>query len=194
MRSAQQTLSHPFHLSGSYAPIFDDVTLTDLPVTGAIPTASCRRFSRIGSNPKSGTSPHGFMGNGMLHGVRLENGRSVWYRNRSVRTPLLDDPSAADIRPDGTTDMIASLASTHVIRHAGRILALEEGHFPWIVSPELETVGPHVLGGKLRTAMTAHPRVCPVTGELLSFGYSPLPPRASPSSCTPGAARTRATC
>ena len=26
--------------------------------------------------------------------------------------------------------------------------------------------------GKLDTAMTAHPRVCPETGEMLFFGYS----------------------
>jgi carotenoid cleavage dioxygenase len=176
MSTAQQTLSTPIHLSGNFAPIFDELTLTDLPVTGAVPRSLSGRFFRNGSNPRSGTSPHWFMGNGMVHGVRLVDGRAVWYRNRYVRTPLLADPSAADFRPDGTTDMTASLANTHVIRHAGRILALEEGHFPWIVSPELETIGPHDFGGRLRTAMTAHPRVCPVTGELLFFGYSPLPP------------------
>jgi carotenoid cleavage dioxygenase-like enzyme len=61
------------------------VTLTDLPVTGEVPKSLCGRFFRNGSNPKSVTSPHWFMGNGMLHGVRLEKGRAVWYRNRYVR-------------------------------------------------------------------------------------------------------------
>ena len=55
-------------------------------------------------------------------------------------------------------------------------MALEEGHFPWIVSRELETVGVHDFGGKLTTAMTAHPRICPETGELLFFGYGATPP------------------
>jgi carotenoid cleavage dioxygenase len=176
MSTAPSTLSTPFHLKGNFAPVFDEVALTDLPVSGAIPSELNGRFFRNGSNPQSGTSPHWFLGNGMLHGVRLENGRAVWYRNRYVRTTLFHDANAAAIRPDGSTDMTASLANTHVVAHAGKILALEEGHFPWIVSPELDTVGPHDFGGKLKTAMTAHPRLCPVTGELLFFGYGALPP------------------
>lgn len=90
MSTAHQTLSAPFHPSGNFAPIFDELTLTDLPVTGAVPRALCRRFFRNGSNPMSGTSPHWFMGNGMLPGVRLESGRAVWYRNRYVRSWLAD--------------------------------------------------------------------------------------------------------
>jgi len=145
-------------------------------VTGALPKELNGRFFRNGSNPRSGTSPHWFLGNGMIHGVRLENGRAVWYRNRYVRTTLFNDANAAAIGPDGSTDITASLANTHVVAHAGKILALEEGHFPWLVTPELDTVGPHDFGGKLKTAMTAHPRLCPVTGELLFFGYGALPP------------------
>jgi carotenoid cleavage dioxygenase len=168
--------AEPFHLRGNFAPVFDELTVADLPVTGAIPKALSGRFFRNGSNPKSGTSPHWFLGNGMLHGVRLENGRAVWYRNRYVRTTLLDNEGAGAMREDGTQDMSASLANTHVVAHAGKILALEEGHFPWIVSKDLDTVGVHDFGGKLKSAMTAHPRICPVTGELLFFGYGALPP------------------
>ena len=72
--------------------------------------------------------------------------------------------------------MTASLANTHVVATPGKILALEEGHFPWIVSKDLDTVGVHDFGGKLKSSMTAHPRICPVTGELLFFGYGALPP------------------
>ena len=87
---SKSIFAEPFHLRGNFAPVFDEQTLTDLPVTGAIPKALSGRFFRNGANPKSGTSPHWFLGNGMLHGVRLENGRAVWYRNRYVRTPALD--------------------------------------------------------------------------------------------------------
>lgn len=174
--TAPSMFSTPFHLQGNFAPVVDEVTLTDLPVTGAIPKELNGRFFRNGSNPKSGTSAHWFMGNGMLHGVRLEGGRAVWYRNRYVRTPLLENAEAAAIRPDGSTDMSASLANTHIVAHAGKILALEEGHFPWIVSKDLDTIGVHDFGGKLKSSMTAHPRICPETGELLFFGYSALPP------------------
>jgi carotenoid cleavage dioxygenase len=176
MAQASPPEEAPFHLSGNFAPVFEERTDFDLPVTGAIPPELCGRFFRNGSNPKSGWSPHWFLGNGMIHGVELRDGRAVWYRNRYVRTPLLENPEASPIDVDGNPDRLHSCANTHVIQHAGRILALEEGHFPFEVTPDLETVGPHDFDGRLRTAMTAHPRVCPETGELLFFGYGPLPP------------------
>ena len=73
-------------------------------------------------------------------------------------------------------DITASKANTHVVGHAGRILALEEGHVPYVLDGLLDTVGPTDFGGVLTGSFTAHPKICPVTGELLAFGYSPLPP------------------
>jgi carotenoid cleavage dioxygenase len=72
--------------------------------------------------------------------------------------------------------MTMSAANTNVIQHAGKIMALEEGHWPFVVSNELETVGPNNYGGKLEGAMTAHPKICPETGELLAFSYGMTPP------------------
>jgi carotenoid cleavage dioxygenase len=69
-----------------------------------------------------------------------------------------------------------TLANTHVIAHGGRILALVENRAPTEVTPALETVGPFDFGGRLTTAMTAHPKRCPVTGELHFFGYGVFPP------------------
>jgi carotenoid cleavage dioxygenase len=175
----------PFHLRGNFAPVEQELTATDLPVEGALPPELCGTFVRNGANPVTGESAHWFLGNGMLHGVRLEGGRAVWYRNRYVRTPMLEDPQRRRIHDDGSFDRTVSAANTHVIRHAGRILALEEGSWPFVVDAELETIGPHDFDGRLASAMTAHPKICPVTGELLFFGYGQLPPylvyhRASP--------------
>jgi carotenoid cleavage dioxygenase len=110
--------------------------------------------------------------------VCLEDGRAKWYRNRWVRTrPLVEgDEAAPFVRADGTPDHTSAKANTHVIRHAGRILALVESSFPTELTPELETVGLHDFGGRLKTAMTAHPKLCPVTGELHFFGYGFAPP------------------
>ncbi|MFQ5698494.1 MAG: carotenoid oxygenase family protein [Myxococcota bacterium] len=176
MSSPSVTETGPFHLTGNFAPVFEERTDVDLGVTGAIPPELSGRFFRNGSNPRTGRSEHWFLGNGMLHGVELCGGRATWYRNRYVRTPLFFDPEAPRVGPDGRLDRSVSLANTHVVCHAGRILALEEGSFPWLVSPELETLGVHDFGGKLSTAMTAHPKICPETGELLFFGYGILPP------------------
>ena len=110
----------------------------------------------------------------MLHGVRIEAGQAKWYRNRYVKTPLYLKPDG-DVM-DGLGDMTMSAANTNVIQHAGKIMALEEGHWPFVVSNELETVGPNNYGGKLEGAMTAHPKICPETGELLAFSYGMTPP------------------
>ena len=68
-------------------------------------------------------------------------------------------------------DLAAGRANTHVLRHAGRIMALEEGSFPNEISPDLDTLGPTDLGGAVTTAVTAHPHVCAETGEMHFFGY-----------------------
>jgi len=173
---ARDEVERPFHLRGNFAPVTEEVTATGLEVIGALPPELCGTYVRNGANPATGESPHWFLGDGMLHGVRLEGGRAVWYRNRWVRTPRLADPGRERVGPGGRIDYTLSLANTHVIRHAGRILALEEGSFPYEVGPELETVGCHDFAGELAQAMTAHPKICPETGELLFFSYAQQPP------------------
>ncbi len=80
------------------------------------------------------------------------------------------------IGPDGTVDRSVGVANTHVIAHAGRIMALVESSFPHVLTPELASVGPCDFDGRLTTAMTAHPKIDPVTGELHFFGYGVMPP------------------
>jgi carotenoid cleavage dioxygenase-like enzyme len=160
----------PFHLQGNFAPVEREVTAFDLPVRGTIPAALRGLYVRNGPNPKRGTSPHWFMGDGMLHGVALRDGGAQWYRNRYVRTRTFVD----DAPPIG--DITAGVANTHVIEHAGRVLALVETSLPTEVTRELETVGCFDYGGRLATGMTAHPKRCPLTGELHFFAYSFAPP------------------
>ncbi len=166
----------PFHLRGNYAPVQQEVTAFDLPVSGAIPRELSGLYLRNGPNPKSGSSPHWFVGDGMVHGVRLENGRAAWYRNRWVRTRVLENPELAFVQEDGSVDRTVVVANTNVIGHAGRIYALVENGFPTELTPELETRGTCDFGGKLHSAFTAHPKHCPKTGELHFFGYGFFPP------------------
>jgi len=161
----------PFHLRGNYAPVTEEVTAFDLPVEGAIPEALRGLYLRNGPNPHTGTSGHWFSGDGMIHGVRLEDGRAAWYRNRYVQTRALLEEDAAMIGEDGTADRTIAVANTNVIGHAQRIYALVESSFPTELTPELETLGTRDFDGRLSTAMTAHPKACPDTGELHFFGY-----------------------
>ena len=173
--STVEQAADPFWLSGNYAPVFDEITALDLPVTGSVPADLQGLYVRNGANPQSGWSSHWFFGNGMLHGVRLEGGRAAWYRNRYVRTPLYE-VDGDRIAPESIADRTMSAANTHVVGHAGRIFALEEGAFPFEVDGELETLGCETWGGRLTTAFTAHPKLCPLTGELHFFGYGVFPP------------------
>ncbi|GAA5057886.1 carotenoid oxygenase family protein [Nocardia callitridis] len=158
------------HLAGNFAPVADEITATDLPVTGAIPAELSGWYLRNGPNPHAAASAHWFLGDGMVHGIRVDNGRAVSYRNRWVRTSTFTD-DAVRYREDGTKDYAAGVANTHVIRHAGHTLALVESSLPYELTPNLDTVGPYDFDGALRTNMTAHPKTCPTTGELHFFGY-----------------------
>jgi len=174
--SAPATTEKPFHLQGNFAPVTEEVTGTDLPVEGAIPPELSGLYVRQSANPVTGTSPHWFMGEGMVHGVRLEAGRAAWYRNRYVKTPYLENQDVQRISNEGVIDRTVSKANTHVLKHGGKILALEEGSFPYVLDDELETVGWTDYDGKLTSAFSAHPKICPVTGEMLSFGYGQFEP------------------
>jgi carotenoid cleavage dioxygenase-like enzyme len=171
----------PWHLSGNNAPVFDEVTATNLEVKGTIPPELNGRYFRNGANPQSGTSDHWFVGDGMIHGIEISGGKANWYRNRYVRTPMFANPDKdrmelyLDLETMGFNYEVG-VANTSVLGHGGKIFALEEGSFPYELSSELDTLGSHDFGGKLVTAMTAHPKVCAETGELLMFGYSSLPP------------------
>jgi carotenoid cleavage dioxygenase len=166
----------PSHLRGNGRPITEERTLTELKVTGTIPPELDGRYVRNGANPKSGTSVHPFLGDGMVHGIRLRNGKAEWYRNRYVQTPFITNSTLDVLDPAIAMDMKASKANTHVVGHAGKILALEEGHFPYVLDGDLGTVGPTDFGGVLTGSFTAHPKICPITGEMLAFGYSAFPP------------------
>ena len=157
----------PWHLKGNWAPVEKELEVQNLEVIGDIPKEISGKYIRNGMNPVSGYSDHWFFGNGMLHSVEIENGKAS-YKNKYVRTPYFENDMGM---MEGSFDLKASPANTHVIRHADKILTLEEAHFPWIVNDDLETVGSHDFEGKLNGPMTAHPRICPETNELFFFGY-----------------------
>jgi carotenoid cleavage dioxygenase-like enzyme len=164
------------YITGHYSPVADEHTATELRVRGTLPPELTGRYFRNGHNPRPGVTPsHWFRGSGMIHGVRLREGRAEWYRNRWVHTPAFEH-DAPLVRADGSVDLTASVAGTNIIEHAGRFLALQEANLPFEVTADLDTVGAFDFGGRLTTAMTAHPKEDPVTGELHFFAYSPFPP------------------
>lgn len=83
----------------------------------------------------------------------------------AYRNPYTDDPSVAGLSR-GT-------ANTTALVHAGKLLVLKEDSPAIELDPyTLETIGEYNWGGKVTSkAVTAHPKVDPVTGELVFFGY-----------------------
>ncbi|ORB04012.1 9-cis-epoxycarotenoid dioxygenase [Mycolicibacter minnesotensis] len=165
---APETVFSVFRPS-NYSPVADELTAFDLPVQGSIPPELDGWYLRNGPNPRS-AGGHWCTGDGMVHGVRLHHGRAAWYRNRWVRTESFDQPLPR-LRPDGSRNLHASAANTHVIQHAGKTLALMDASLPYEISRELDTLGAYDFAGKLVDSMAPHPKVCPKTGELHFFGY-----------------------
>jgi carotenoid cleavage dioxygenase-like enzyme len=72
-----------------------------------------------------------------------------------------NDPAVEGIASGG--------ANTHVIFHAGKLLALQESSNPFEMDPAtLASIGWVETGGRF----TAHPKIDPKTGEMFWFAYS----------------------
>jgi carotenoid cleavage dioxygenase len=162
------------YLRGEFAPVTQEVTAFDLPVTGQIPPSLSGRYLRNGPNPLGLEDPgyHWFTGTGMVHGVRLRDGRAEWYRNRWVRSRRTAQ-ALGETWPGGPVHAGNDFAAnTHIIGHAGRTLAtVEAGALPYELTAELGTVGPCDFDGTLPGGYAAHTKLDPRTGELHAVTY-----------------------
>jgi carotenoid cleavage dioxygenase len=164
------------YLEGPYAPVHAELTVEALPVTGTLPPELTGTYIRIGPNPVTPPDPHHyhwFAGDGMVHGVRLEGGKAVWYRNRYVRSTRV---SAAlhEAPAPGPRYERSDTVNTNVIGHAGKILAVvEAGGYPVELGNLLGTVAHTDLDGTLKLGgFSAHPHKDPDSGELHAICYN----------------------
>jgi carotenoid cleavage dioxygenase len=174
-------------LKGPFAPIDIEFDVADIPIQGEVPRDLNGTFYRIGPNQQF--APRGdyhlFAGDGMAHAFHIADGK-VSYRNRWMETAkfklerehqkALIDPMNPFNSEKGFEEFVFTdkdgLANTACLWHGGKFFVMEEGHPPFEVDPvTLESLGSYNYGGKLNTAMTAHPKVDPVTGELVFFAY-----------------------
>ena len=88
--------------------------------------------------------------------------KRLWgvYRNH-----FTDDPSVANVD--------RGAANTHIYWHGGKMLVLKEDALPYHIDPHsLETLGRWDFHGKwTATSMSAHPKIDPLTGEMIAYGY-----------------------
>ena len=161
------------YLTGVHTPLKEENTITDLKVTGTIPPALDGVYLRNGPNPLKMPNPathHWFVGDAMLHGLRIQDGKALWYRNRWIRsTPVSEALHEAPVPgPRGRGS-----PNTNVVGHAGKILAIvEAGGYPAEVTEELETRKFSDFEGTFGKAFSAHPHLDPETGEMHAICYA----------------------
>ena len=161
--------SDPWWNRGNYAPVSEEVESLNLTVEGSIPPELNGVFLRNGANPASGSSPHWFLGDGMVHAVRIGDGEAHWYRNRWIQTHALGDSN--------NDNPAANRANTNLIHYADRVLALYEIGIPYELDPlTLATQGEYDFERALEGPMSAHPKQDPTNLHLGFIGYSPVRP------------------
>ena len=164
------------YLTSNYAPVSEEITAFDLPVIGDLPPELNGRYLRNGPNPIAPVDPathHWFVGDGMVHGIRLREGRAEWYRNRYVGSKHVSAVRGLPDIPGRNWNDFPTGPNTNVGGFAGRTWAMvEAGGCPVELTDELETVGYNDFFGTLPGAFSAHPKYDPVTGELHAMTYA----------------------
>lgn len=181
--------AHHSHLSGVFAPQRDEVDVHDLAVDGELPADLHGTYLRNGPNPRFdpiGTYVYPLDGDAMVHRVEI-GGDGAHYTNRFVRTPCvvaeeragralwagITDPyfpPAEDVGPDLAGTM-RELPDINIVRHAGSLFALAESAPPYMLGSGLETLARDTFDGALPVGITAHPKIDPVSGEMVVFCY-----------------------
>jgi len=172
------------YLAGNFAPVSREEDFQNLEITGKIPPELSGTFYRNGPNPQfppRDPNHHWFAGDGMLHAFVLADG-AVSYSNRYMRTPKWEleneagkslfgtfgNPMTSD---PATLGRESGVANTNIVWHAGKLLALEEGHQPFEVDPKTMAPRGYVPYAGRAGRFTAHPKIDPETGEMVFFAY-----------------------
>lgn len=182
--------THPYR-TGAWRPQSTEWDATGLTVIGDLPELN-GVYLRNTENPLHDALGryHPFDGDGMVHALHLHDGRAD-YRNRFVRTkgfeaeleagrplwPGVTESPAKALRPSpgpsartGTKDA----SSTDVVVHRGRALTSFYlcGDLYAMDPRTLEQLGPETWDGAFPAeGVCSHPKVDPLTGELLFFNY-----------------------
>ncbi|WEK47782.1 MAG: carotenoid oxygenase family protein [Candidatus Andeanibacterium colombiense] len=166
-----------------------EIDLYDCEVEGTLPLDLDGMFYRVGPDPQY-PKPEKYQGDIMFDGeghvsaFRIKNGH-VDYRTRYAKTQrwkaqhearrslfgMYRNPTTDDASVKGLS---RGTANTQLFLHHGKLLVFKEDSPPVYLDPlTLETVDDYyTFGGKLDSQThTAHPKIDPLTGEYIGFGY-----------------------
>ncbi|KAF9886733.1 hypothetical protein FE257_011110 [Aspergillus nanangensis] len=172
--------------SGFNQPSRLEATVENLEITGQIPDDIEGTFYRIQPDhrfPPVYESDIHFNGDGNVAAIRLSHGRAH-FRQRYVQTDryLQETKHGRSLfgkyrNPytdnEAVKGVIRTAANTNIIFWRGMLLATKEDGPPYAMDPEtLETIGRYDFDGQvLSPTFTAHPKLDPKTGEMVSYGY-----------------------
>jgi carotenoid cleavage dioxygenase len=173
--------------SGWGEPMRTECTIDALEIIqGALPAGLNGTLYRNGADrqfPSGRTDDIFIDGEGMFHMFRFQDGQ-VDYRSRWVQTERYKRQAAARrglfgryrnrfTNHDSVADVHMGTGNTTAMFHAGKVYALKEDDLPYEMDPDtLETRGRVDFDGTLTSQrFTAHPKVDPITNELLGFAY-----------------------
>ncbi len=183
---------HPYR-TGAWQPQLAEYDADDLDVLeGTLPADLHGSYLRNTENPVLPAIGryHPFDGDGMIHAIRFAGGRAS-YRNRFVRTAglaaelaageplwagIIESPAKSRRAGWGARGRMKDASSTDVIVHNGVALST------FYQCGEVYQLDPETLASRGTAGwapaggVSAHPKLCPVTGELLYFSYGTAAP------------------
>ncbi len=178
---------HPY-LNGAWTPNFEEYDADDMEVIGEIPADIAGIYVRNTENPVHDAigKYHPFDGDGMLHMLRLKDGKAS-YKNRFIRTRGFEaeqeagealwigftgNPKKSRRKGWGAHGYIKDSSSTDIVVHAGQLLSTfwQCGEGYRVSAENLDTLG--IEGWVPLDGISAHPKVDLKTGEMMFFNYS----------------------
>ncbi len=166
----------PTFLDDVFAPVPTESEHMNLRVTGEVPAALSGVYARIGPNPikPQPSRYHWFIGDGMVHGLRLQGGQAQWYRSAWVGSNSARKALGRPILP-GPRHGVGDVVNTNVYAHAGRVWAsVEAGMMPVQLDAKLNSVRHGLFDSTRKQGFTAHPHLDPETGELHAICYDAM--------------------
>ncbi|WP_395397281.1 carotenoid oxygenase family protein [Novosphingobium sp. BL-8A] len=173
--------------TGFNTPSRIEADIADLAHEGTIPLELDGAFFRVQPDPQFPPrlgDDIAFNGDGMITRFHIHDGqcdfRQRWAHTDkwkleheaghglfgAYRNPLTDDPSVEG--------QFRSTANTNAWIYAGKLWAMKEDSPALLMDPAtMETIGFETFGGTMRgQTFTAHPKVDPVTGNMVAIGYA----------------------
>ena len=176
--------------AGFFSPERFEADVYDCEVEGLIPPELDGAFVRVGGSwfyPGKNGDTNPFSAEGYVSTFRIRKGIAD-YKGRWVRTPRFLNNLAqrrqlyGRYRNPATNDpayqkpdqpYLGTVQNTAPLAHGGRLFTLKEDALPYELDPNtLETLGPWDFhGGYKSQTFTAHPKIDPVSGDMVTFGY-----------------------